>query len=732
MKISRKTILLAGLGIVLVVGLLVSVPLFLKSYLNKNGKDLIGREISIEGLYHNALTGYTRISNFQMFEANDPSTFVSFDTLIVNLDLYKMFGNTLAISQLRIVSPVIQINHADTVFNFSDLIERFSSRSEAPTDSSNEQSLNMLLQNISLANGALNYRDVITDRQWNFDDINMAIPDLYFDNQNTDADLDLDLTDGSELQSSAQYNNQLKTYQVNLQLTDINLSGAKEYIQDYLDIADFGANMNADLQIQGKLGFPDQLKVQGNVDINDYYFDDNDELRFLSGEKVQVKIQEIIPMVQKVDIASITAVSPTIHYEFLKDSSDNIRPLIKTDTLADPDPAGTINTTETETTEQLDLLIRSASIENGKVDFKDHNPESPFEYQFFNILAEIKNISFDSVASLSMTADAPDNGELELKWEGNPFELDKMAFTLNTNIPGLPAFSPYTISFFDAPIEEGRFKYVSTNHVDNGNLEGLHTMMASGITLGKSTGIKSLYNVPLKVGLYLLEDKNGDIHLEVPVDGRVDDPNFRYSKVVVNAIVNGIVKLVSSPISLLGKLVGADDGLEKLEYNPVLVEITPEILAKLDYLGKAIEQKPDIKFMFTQEFDPIQASNDLALYLVKEDYYFETHDSDIKDYYLINSTDEKDPAFQEFVTSAAGEEVTNMESLIQACLQLKQNQVELAVDTIASSWNQMLAAELREKGVPMQNIQITPSTNDKGTFEYQLEAEMFDSLGVSK
>ena len=173
-----------------------------------------------------------------------------------------MIGNTFSISEFRLVNPDIRISRSDTSFNYTDLVARFTSNDQEE-DSTESNALNVELKNISLVKGALGYYDLTDDRRWNFDDIDVAIPGLYFDNKNTDVDLDLRLVDGGELLCNAQYNNQLGTYKVNLHLRDINLAAAGEYIQDYLDIAGFGASLDANLEIDGRLGFLDQLTING-------------------------------------------------------------------------------------------------------------------------------------------------------------------------------------------------------------------------------------------------------------------------------------------------------------------------------------------------------------------------------------------------------------------------------------------------------------------------------------
>lgn len=736
MKITRKTKIILLSILLGTCALFIFLPIFIKSYINNNGQKLTGRTISLEGLYHNPLTGYTRLNGFQMMEQYDSAVFVSFDTLIINLDMYKMFARTLSVSTIRLVNPQIQVNKLDTAFNYTDLAIRFADEYNETPESEEDPSLNIELKNITLAQGVLQFSNLVTKREWLFDDIDISIPGLYFDNQNTNVDLDLALRDGGELLSNTEYNNQLGSYKINLQLATINLSPLQTFMKEHLDISDFGGTMNAALEISGEVGDLDKLSLKGEIDVNDYYFSDPKGHRFLSGDKVSTIIEDIVPLKQSVSIESIHIENPVFFYEMYVDSTDNIRPLLlepdKGSESSNQPVADDFSSTETDSTQSdnLDLLIKEIKVINGQFDFQDHNPESPFEYQFSNIAVDIANVSQVDTTKLNMTAVAPDDGKVSFYWEGNFFDLTQQSFTMKTNIPGLPAFSPYTISFFDVPIEKGSFNYTSTNHINQGNLEGLHTILASDITLGEKSGFESLYDLPLKIGLYLLEDKEGNIHLEIPIEGTTNDPEFRYSKIVVNAIINGIVKLVTSPISLIGKLVGAGDDLDELSYDPVNLEITPELETKLNYLADALIQKPQLRITMIQHFDQVYAGNELATYLVKQDYYKNSHgNTSVNDYYAVKRIDLKDDKFAKYMESKAEGASKNEESLARACYDLKQKQVESTLDTLPDAWNNLITHYLTTKGIPFSNIEIEKKPDDKGNFHYELEAEFLENRG---
>ena len=65
--------------------------------------------------------------------------------------------------------------------------------------------------------------------------------------------------------------------------------------------------------------------------------------------------------------------------------------------------------------------------------------------------------------------------------------------------------------------------------------------------------------MPVQVGLSLLQDSSGNLTLDLPVRGRLDDPNLRIGALVFKAVVNVMFKALTSPLSLIGSIFGGKD-----------------------------------------------------------------------------------------------------------------------------------------------------------------------------
>ncbi len=74
--------------------------------------------------------------------------------------------------------------------------------------------------------------------------------------------------------------------------------------------------------------------------------------------------------------------------------------------------------------------------------------------------------------------------------------------------------------------------------------------------------------LPVRLAVALLKDRKGEIHLDLPLTGQIDDPKFSVWGIVVKIIVNLLVKAATSPFALLGAIFGGGEELSYLEFDP--------------------------------------------------------------------------------------------------------------------------------------------------------------------
>ena len=146
-------IVAASLAALVVILLLFAGPIG-KRVIQRHDQQIVGRQIEMQRLKLNLLSGNLRIYGFAIKEEDGQSDFVTFDTLDVSVRLLKLLKSELDIPHITLVGPHIRIIQNDSVFNFSDIIRRFAN--DEPDTTPSDWKIG--LYNIRLADGRIRYR----------------------------------------------------------------------------------------------------------------------------------------------------------------------------------------------------------------------------------------------------------------------------------------------------------------------------------------------------------------------------------------------------------------------------------------------------------------------------------------------------------------------------------------------------------------------------------------------
>ena len=64
--------------------------------------------------------------------------------------------------------------------------------------------------------------------------------------------------------------------------------------------------------------------------------------------------------------------------------------------------------------------------------------------------------------------------------------------------------------------------------------------------------------LPVKLALSLLTDRRGQINLNLPIEGLLDDPEFSVSGIILQVIANLMEKIVTAPFDVLASSFGGE------------------------------------------------------------------------------------------------------------------------------------------------------------------------------
>ena len=132
----------------------------------------------------------------------------------------------------------------------------------------------------------------------------------------------------------------------------------------------------------------------------------------------------------------------------------------------------------------------------------------------------------------------------------------------------LTGVTPYSGHFAGYKIAKGKLTADLKYHIEDRKLTASHHIVVDQLQLGDKVDSPDAVNLPLKLAVALLKDRNGVIDLDLPVTGSLDDPQFRIGPIIWKVFVNLLEKAVTAPFSLLGHLFGGGDQVNIMEFAP--------------------------------------------------------------------------------------------------------------------------------------------------------------------
>ncbi|HSB78209.1 MAG TPA: DUF748 domain-containing protein, partial [Candidatus Methylomirabilis sp.] len=267
-----------------------------------------------------------------------------------------------------------------------------------------------------------------------------------------------------------------------------------------------------------------------------------------------------------------------------------------------------------------DIQIQEVTLQGGHVQFLDRTLKPNYSADMTEIGGRVSGLSSleTSVADVELRGKMNNSAPLEITGKVNPLRKDLFA-DIRARFTGmdLSPTSSYSGKYVGYVIEKGKLSFDLKYLIDKRQLSSENKVFIDQFTFGDKVDSPTATSLPVKLGVALLKDRNGEIHLDIPVSGSIDDPKFSIWGVVWQVIGNLITKAVTSPFSLLGAAFGGGEGLQYLEFDPGLATIPAEGVKKIDALVAALSAKPSLKLEIAGYVAPEADREGLKQYLLQ-------------------------------------------------------------------------------------------------------------------
>ena len=659
---TKKIIYRILIALILVIILvLILLPGIVKRYAINHSKELIGRQIEIDKLKLNYFTGMIKITDFKMYEAHDQTEFISFDTLIVNLEPFKFFASEFVMESFYLKGFEAKVIQYDSTFNFDDLIAFHTPEKDSLNqDTTTSEPFRFQLSNIEIKNAEFIFDDRTIDKTTLLKDISFFIPYVGWNQEEkSEAGLRFAFKDEGFFESSINVDPVGGDYEAEITIYHLYLKSFQEYATKYANVNTIDGIFNSQINIEGNIKEAEKSLISGYVEVLDFIMEDEQNKKFLGTKRMDCVLKEVDIDNMSFIVDSLILTEPYVYFELDTTSNNFYR-------IFDITPGSVdslelvevyIDTVNVEIEDSLYYAVNFLQIRNGIVDYTDNLTGAPFDYYLSGI-----TLDSDSIESTSdwieLYAQMLLNNRGTLKAEvgvnpSNPMDIKLDYVITDFQLGDLNIYSRHYMGF---PIVYGDMYYKSETEVNNGQLTSDNKLVIKHVELGNKKG--GLYKLPLKFALFILKDRHGVINLDIPVRGDLNDPKVSVGKIIWTTFKNLIIKVAAKPFDMLSGLINVDPSdIESIEFDYKDTTLTTKRQRQLDLLLE-LEQKKEGLGIELVYFNDYEIEKEIiALDEVGKMFFAETN----KDYWA------NEDEFRAFVKTIIPDDSL---AVTKACLQI--------------------------------------------------------------
>ncbi|ACM19615.1 DUF748 repeat protein [Geotalea daltonii FRC-32] len=253
-----------------------------------------------------------------------------------------------------------------------------------------------------------------------------------------------------------------------------------------------------------------------------------------------------------------------------------------------------------------EIRIDTVTLQEGTVSFLDQHTPQQFGTTMYNLGGRISGLSSEDFryADVDLRGDLDKHSPLQITGKINPLSRELFAdLKVRFTDIELSPVTPYAGTYLGYEIDKGKLFLDLTYKIEKKTLNAQNKVFIDQFTFGKGVDSGKATKLPVRLAVALLKDRHGEIHLDLPVTGRTDDPEFSIFGVVLTVLKNLLVKAATAPFALLQSAFSGGEDLSNVNFAYGSSQLSAEERTKVAKLAGALEQRPGVKLEMTAYVD---------------------------------------------------------------------------------------------------------------------------------
>lgn len=618
-----------------VVLLLILVVVFIspitKYLIEKHSEAYTGRVIRIDQLAINIFNGSITAKEFTVYEAKSKTIFCKIDRLDLNITVYKLWVGKYDITSVSVNKPFVRIVQKGNRFNYDDLLKRFLATDTTPKKVQTKP-VQYWVRNIIVRDANIAYTNTKPLTKIEIIKGNAQLPIVAWNDSIYNLRSDFSLATGGDCKAQLKLNANSYGYQLQTVITKLNIGMLYPYLKDYLKVKSLDGLVDANLHITGNFNHPTDIAASGNIQAKQFAIVDNTDELLTAIDATEIKMDTINTRKNMFNFAYITMDHPFFRLS-MYDKGFNYERIMTTPLTVSGDTSSKVySNVFLMMSGYIQEIVRQYDVNNYKVNkllitrgqciFTDFTHGDKFRYVLDSMRLESDRINSNNPFLLfAVNARLNTSGKLKGTLKVDPKHYKDIDIDASIKDLLITDFNPYSKYYVATPFLNGKISYVNRTTVLGGKLDSKNVLDIQQIKAGSKVKNTTAMNLPVKLAVSLLRDVKGNVHLDIPVKGSLDDPKFKWGKVVWQVLKNLIIKAATAPFRLLANMFGGkEEDFKEMQFEYAQTEIHPNQQVILDRLAKVTSNKPDLKVELVQVTNLQDDMEAVAVYNMKRKY----------------------------------------------------------------------------------------------------------------
>jgi len=236
------------------------------------------------------------------------------------------------------------------------------------------------------------------------------------------------------------------------------------------------------------------------------------------------------------------------------------------------------------------------------VSFADYSIEPNYSARVTFDEGSITGLSTEAFegAKVSLKGAVNEHAPIDISGRINPLLADLLLdISFKLQNMELSPFSTYSGKYIGKAIEKGKLNLDLEYSIENKKLEAENEVLLNQFNLGHRVESETAVNLPVGLAIALLKDRKGRIDLDLPVSGRLDDPQFSLTGVIIQSLRNLVAKAATSPFALVSSIVPGGEELRYIQFKAGSADLDDAAEKKLDAIIKLLYERPALNLELT-------------------------------------------------------------------------------------------------------------------------------------